>query len=118
MSPDAAIKAAVLMRPFAEISILRRRKKLLAARQQLPIRAVQQALVEQVRASDVLVLVGETGSGKTTQVPQILMRAGLAEGSCIVCTQPRRVAAITVALRVAQEQGCKLGDEVWAYRAA
>eukprot|EP00891_Asterochloris_glomerata_P005414 jgi/Astpho2/5414/Aster-07365 len=91
---------------------LSKRKKLLAARQQLPIRAVQRALVERVRASDVLVLVGETGSGKTTQVPQILMRAGLAEGSCIVCTQPRRVAAITVALRVAQEQHCRLGDEV------
>ena len=70
--------------------------------------------MERVRASDVLILVGETGSGKTTQVPQILMRAGLAEGSCIVCTQPRRVAAITVAQRVAQEQHCKLGDEVWA----
>lgn len=55
---------------------------------------------------------GETGSGKTTQVPRLLLAGGLAQGGAIACTQPRRVAAITIAQRVAAEMGTPLGQTV------
>jgi ATP-dependent RNA helicase DHX8/PRP22 len=60
----------------------------------------------------VLVVIGETGSGKTTQMTQYLGEAGYTSGGKIGCTQPRRVAAMSVAKRVAEEYGCRLGEEV------
>jgi ATP-dependent RNA helicase DHX8/PRP22 len=60
----------------------------------------------------ILVVVGDTGSGKTTQMVQYLAESGYAERGRIGCTQPRRVAAMSVAKRVAEEVGCRLGQEV------
>jgi len=58
-------------------------------------------------------MVGETGSGKTTQLPQYLHELGYTKGGKkIGCTQPRRVAAMSVATRVAEEMTCKIGQEV------
>ena len=78
----------------------------------LPIWQIHAPVVETLRAGNRLVLVAPTGSGKTTQVPQMLLDAGLAGGKKIVVLQPRRVAARTVAARVAWERQCPLGAEV------
>jgi ATP-dependent RNA helicase DHX8/PRP22 len=79
-------------------------------RESLPIFAFRNQLIEAVRQHQILIVVGETGSGKTTQTTQYLAEAGFT--GIIGCTQPRRVAAISVAKRVAEEVGCILGEEV------
>ncbi|XP_066534168.1 probable ATP-dependent RNA helicase DHX40 [Hoplias malabaricus] len=79
---------------------------------QLPIYQHRHKLVECVKENQFVVITGETGSGKTTQLPQYLHRAGLCRDGKISVTQPRRVAAITVAQRVSQEMGFQLGREV------
>ena len=82
-------------------------------RKTLPVYAYREEIIAAVKEYPVLIIVGETGSGKTTQVPQYLYEACLCDGGKkIGCTQPRRVAAMSVAKRVADEVGCKLGNEV------
>ncbi|CAN4117113.1 unnamed protein product [Withania somnifera] len=89
------------------------KQKIEQQRKNLPIAAVERRLVEEVRNNDTLIIVGETGSGKTTQLPQYLFKGGLCrDGGIIGITQPRRVAAITVAKRVAEECGVPLGQKV------
>jgi len=91
-----------------------KREALRMDREALPIFQHRQALLDAVEKFPVLILVGETGSGKTTQLPQYLAEAGFTQGGKmkIGCTQPRRVAAMSVAARVADEMGVKLGGEV------
>ncbi|KAG6498429.1 hypothetical protein ZIOFF_046342 [Zingiber officinale] len=75
--------------------------------------SVERRLVEEVRKNDTLIIVGETGSGKTTQLPQFLFNGGFCrDGKTIGISQPRRVAAVTVAKRVAEECSVKLGQMV------
>ncbi|XP_029129068.1 pre-mRNA-splicing factor ATP-dependent RNA helicase DEAH1 isoform X2 [Cajanus cajan] len=81
-------------------------------RKKLPIYPYRDELLQAVQEHQVLVIVGETGSGKTTQIPQYLHEAGYTKHGMIACTQPRRVAAMSVAARVSQEMGVKLGHEV------
>ncbi|RLN69110.1 hypothetical protein BBP00_00000552 [Phytophthora kernoviae] len=97
-----------------------------AQRARLPVSAHREELLFAVETHATTILVGATGSGKTTQVPQYLLEAGWAtprrrsgqskretpRNRVIVCTQPRRVAAVTIAERVAQEMGCQVGEEV------
>ncbi|XP_059305868.1 pre-mRNA-splicing factor ATP-dependent RNA helicase DEAH10-like [Lycium ferocissimum] len=90
-----------------------RKQKIEQQRKNLPIAAVERRLLEEVRNNDTLIIVGETGSGKTTQIPQYLFKGGFCrDGGIIGITQPRRVAAITVAKRVAEECGVPLGQKV------
>ena len=82
-------------------------------RKSLPIWPFREDLIAAVKEHQVLIIEGETGSGKTTQVPQFLVEAGFCDDEKkIGCTQPRRVAAMSVAARVAEEMGKKLGNEV------
>lgn len=79
----------------------------------LPVYPFKQDLIDAIREHQVLIIEGETGSGKTTQIPQFLHHAGFTKNDMkIGCTQPRRVAAMSVASRVAEEMGYKLGNEV------
>lgn len=84
-----------------------------AQRRSLPIAKHREKLLHCIQQYGVTIVVGQTGSGKTTQLPQYLLESGWAsEGNVIACTQPRRVAATSVATRVAQEVGTVLGEEV------
>ncbi|CAG4998712.1 unnamed protein product [Parnassius apollo] len=79
----------------------------------LPVYPFKNSLIEAIKTYQILIVEGETGSGKTTQIPQYLHEAGFTkDGKKIGCTQPRRVAAMSVAARVAQEMNVKLGNEV------
>ncbi|KAJ3355766.1 putative ATP-dependent RNA helicase dhr2 [Allomyces javanicus] len=82
---------------------------LLKVRQALPVWPFRSEIVAAVRGQAVTVIVGETGSGKTTQIPQFLLGPGI---KTVAVTQPRRISAISLAQRVAQEMSTKLGDRV------
>eukprot|EP00878_Enallax_costatus_P007712 GHUV01008073.1.p1 GENE.GHUV01008073.1~~GHUV01008073.1.p1 ORF type:complete len:730 (+),score=228.81 GHUV01008073.1:201-2390(+) len=88
------------------------RARMAADRASLPIYPFREQLLAAVEQHQILILVAETGAGKTTQVPQYLHEAGYSKLGKIGCTQPRRVAAMSVSARVAQEMGVKLGNEV------
>jgi ATP-dependent RNA helicase DHX8/PRP22 len=81
-------------------------------RESLPVYKFRKQLLEAVAQNQLLIVVGDTGSGKTTQLTQYLAEAGYANNAMIGCTQPRRVAAMSVAKRVSEEVGCELGREV------
>lgn len=88
-------------------------KSIEESRKLLPIYSWRQQFLDALEEHQILIIVGETGSGKTTQLPQYLHEAGYTKnGMKVGCTQPRRVAAMSVAARVAEEMGVKLGNEV------
>ena len=89
------------------------RKPLDLQRQALPIARHRRQILYAIEKYPVTIIVGETGSGKSTQLPQYLRENGWSDsGFSIVCTQPRRIAAQTLAARVARESGCELGTSV------
>ncbi|XP_071802163.1 pre-mRNA-splicing factor ATP-dependent RNA helicase DHX16-like [Asterias amurensis] len=97
-----------------ELSAAQRKKQSIAeTRKLLPIFKFREDLLQAIEDHQILIIEGETGSGKTTQIPQYLFEAGYTkDGKKIGCTQPRRVAAMSVAARVAEEMSFKLGNEV------
>ena len=91
----------------------RKKQTIKECQESLPIYHYKESLLNAIKEHQVLIIEGETGSGKTTQIPQYLYHAGYCEGDLKVgCTQPRRVAAMSVAARVAEEMDVKLGNEV------
>jgi len=87
-------------------------KPVVAVDASLPIAARADDIVNLIREHQVVVIAGETGSGKTTQLPKLCLAAGRGEAGMIGCTQPRRLAARSVATRVAEELGTPLGEKV------
>ncbi len=95
------------------VSAFSRSKTIREQREFLPVFTVRSELLQVIRDNPVVIVVGETGSGKTTQLTQYLLEDGYCRnGQLIGCTQPRRVAAMSVAKRVSEEQGVELGQEV------
>jgi ATP-dependent helicase HrpA len=79
---------------------------------ELPITARKDEIVAAIRSHQVVVIAGETGSGKTTQIPKMCLEAGLGIEAKIGCTQPRRVAALSISRRIAEELNVVWGREV------
>jgi len=81
---------------------------------ELPIHQRREEIIRCLQANPVVVIAGETGSGKTTQLPKFLLECGLGQKGWIGCTQPRRVAALSVAQRIAEELQVNYGQQVGA----
>ncbi|GAA6038833.1 hypothetical protein JCM8097_002918 [Rhodosporidiobolus ruineniae] len=87
--------------------------RLLAGRKELPVYGAKDEILKGIEENDTVIVLGETGSGKTTQIPHFLLRSTVpCEQPRVVCTQPRRVAAISLANRVAAEVGTHVGGLV------
>ncbi|MEU1263354.1 ATP-dependent RNA helicase HrpA [Streptomyces cellulosae] len=120
--PEA--RAAVLGEIEAEVAAAEERMTARRARvpevrypEQLPVSQKKDAIAEAIRDHQVVIVAGETGSGKTTQIPKICMELGRGVRGMIGHTQPRRIAARTVAERVAEELDTPLGEAVgWKVR--
>ena len=78
----------------------------------LPVVSFKEEILAAVKSSQIIIIIGETGSGKTTQIPQFFVDDNLLKGKQIAVTQPRRIAAISVAERVSNERHTKVGDEI------
>jgi pre-mRNA-splicing factor ATP-dependent RNA helicase DHX16 len=81
-------------------------------RKSLPIYQYRDDLLNAIETYQCIIVIGETGSGKTTQMPQYILEKGINNDLMVACTQPRRVAAMSVAARVSEERGKRLGTEV------
>ena len=100
--------------PWTNQPYSKRYEEILEGRLKLPVYQFKEKLLDAVSNNQIVVVEGETGSGKTTQIPQFLVEAGYADqgSTTVACTQPRRVAATSIATRVADEMDCELGAEV------
>lgn len=112
-------EVSVKKEPVNEESLSSSFEEIQNQRKLLPAYSVKDELMRIIAENQIVVVIGETGSGKTTQLTQFLCEEGYGknldkDGSKLLigCTQPRRVAAMSVAKRVSEEMGCKLGEEV------
>ena len=95
-------KKVEFVEKFENVPVFRT-PEVIESRSKLPIIGEEDIIVDAIRNNDVLIIAGETGSGKTTQVPQFLYEAGFTKDRLIGVTEPRRVAAIAMASRVSTE---------------
>ncbi|KAL9111058.1 MAG: hypothetical protein Q9227_004491 [Pyrenula ochraceoflavens] len=100
--------------PFTGQAFSNRYVSILRTRRGLPVHAQRDEFLQLYQKSQILVFVGETGSGKTTQIPQFVLFDDMPQDQrkMVACTQPRRVAAMSVAQRVAEEMDVTMGEEV------
>eukprot|EP00823_Brevimastigomonas_motovehiculus_P006334 TRINITY_DN5223_c0_g1_i1.p1 TRINITY_DN5223_c0_g1~~TRINITY_DN5223_c0_g1_i1.p1 ORF type:complete len:765 (-),score=184.00 TRINITY_DN5223_c0_g1_i1:110-2404(-) len=104
--------ATAMSKKSEAVSAFAKSKTMREQREYLPIFTVKDELLTAIRDTNIIIVVGETGSGKTTQLTQYLLEDGYGKRGVIGCTQPRRVAAMSVAKRVSEEMDCKLGGTV------
>ncbi|MFA5257093.1 MAG: ATP-dependent RNA helicase HrpA [Opitutales bacterium] len=118
LRPDDAARLRGIEKQIVRSEELRAKRALLLPRvtypDNLPVAMRSKEIVQAMRDNQVLIIAGETGSGKTTQLPKMLLEAGCGVGGRIACTQPRRVAALSVSRRVAEELGVEWGRQVGA----
>ena len=110
-----AVLDRILAQARASVEQRERRRELLpqvAYQENLPISARKEEIVQAIRTRQVVVIAGETGSGKTTQIPKMCLEAGLGIEAKIGCTQPRRIAALSISRRIAEELRVAWGREV------
>jgi ATP-dependent helicase HrpA len=116
MQPDDVKAHATLQADIAAAIAIRARRQLsvpsVSVAGNLPIAAHSEAIIAAIKQHQVIVVEGATGSGKTTQLPKLCLAAGRGVAGMIGCTQPRRIAAKTVARRVASELNCEFGGVV------
>lgn len=100
--------------PFTGSEFTQKYFDILKVRRDLPVHAQRDEFLKIFQSTQIMVFVGETGSGKTTQIPQFVLYDDMPHlhGNMVACTQPRRVAAMSVAKRVADEMDVELGQEV------
>ncbi|XP_071827484.1 putative pre-mRNA-splicing factor ATP-dependent RNA helicase PRP1 [Apostichopus japonicus] len=113
----AALNQSIAVNKFTGQPYSTRYFGILAKRRTLPVFEYQEKFMEMLDKNKILVLVGETGSGKTTQIPQWCLeycrvKFPVAAKKGVACTQPRRVAAMSVAQRVSDEMDVQIGQEV------
>ncbi|KAI0464190.1 DEAH-box ATP-dependent RNA helicase prp43 [Komagataella kurtzmanii] len=111
---DAERLESASVNPFTGKQFSSKYLGILKTRRDLPVHAQRDEFLKIFHESQIMVFVGETGSGKTTQIPQFVLYDEMPHllGSQVACTQPRRVAAMSVAARVADEMDVTLGEEV------
>ncbi len=95
---DEQVRASVALREQRQLNI-----PAIHYPPDLPITARKDDIVAAIRAHQVVIIAGETGSGKTTQIPKMCLEAGLGIAAKIGCTQPRRIAALSISRRLAEE---------------
>jgi pre-mRNA-splicing factor ATP-dependent RNA helicase DHX38/PRP16 len=100
------------MKKSEAVSEFAKSKSIAEQRKFLPVYSVRDEMIQVIRENQVVIVVGETGSGKTTQMTQYLYEEGFTKFGQVGCTQPRRVAAMSVAQRVSSEMDVELGKEV------
>ncbi|KAI6008788.1 P-loop containing nucleoside triphosphate hydrolase protein [Pisolithus orientalis] len=100
--------------PFTKALHTPQYRKILETRKKLPVYSQMDRFLKMFKDNQIIVMVGETGSGKTTQIPQFVAYSDLphTKGKIVACTQPRRVTTMSVAKRVAEEMDVELGREV------
>ncbi len=113
LSSSGSMKPGLKMNPYNAVPYTPRYFELFRKRIALPVWEYQDKFLELLAKHQTICLVGETGSGKTTQIPQWCVEYARKVGKkSVSCTQPRRVAAMSVAQRVSEEMDVSLGQEV------